>query len=317
MVAVGYTVVPLRSDEKVSANRAALNAHETHASASMLGQFRTSISSWLWLRTDLYLHNGVEMRQLTESERKRGKSGVGGDEHGPDGLHDDSTIVTVVPSKEHDFRGWIGDVERAKSAYKDMTNHGHNDPKDSLPLFRLMTWIDPSFEPGWVTGATIIAREKSDSSFDKAVNFLQEGLKHNAKSVSLNAELGRFYASRKKDFRKALDYLHVAMDTYAKATNKNPEDDTDALWAYRWGALSYRELNQGDFRQRVAYQGLQFFKDDPVLSRLYMEPPFILSMERVEEWRNQAINEALGKSDTSHDSHDHEDHDHNHDHHDH
>src|SRR5688500_7510109 len=61
---------------------AGLDAHETNASASLLGQFRSSASAWLWLRTDLYLHNGVEMRPMTEWEKKSGVQNHGAAEDG-------------------------------------------------------------------------------------------------------------------------------------------------------------------------------------------------------------------------------------------
>src|SRR5579864_179950 len=70
MAGGGYAVSDLQPLVSPRASdMAGLQAHETHASASLLGQFRTSFSSWLWFRTDLYLHNGVEMRQMTDDEK--------------------------------------------------------------------------------------------------------------------------------------------------------------------------------------------------------------------------------------------------------
>ena len=154
---------------------AGLEAHETHASASLLGQFRTSASSMLWLRTDLYLHNGVEMRPLTDQEVSEGKKGVGGAKDGHEAIVNDDAIVTVVPSAQQDFRGVFGDVERAVNAYRDMRGHEHRDPVQALPLFRLMTWLDPQFVTAWVTGATIIARDRSSEGTTRALSFLAEG----------------------------------------------------------------------------------------------------------------------------------------------
>ncbi len=82
-VASGFTVSDVREEAKPKGRYAGLEAHETHASASLLGQFRTSVSGWLWLRTDLYLHNGVAMRPLTDQEIASGRTGVGSsDNHG-------------------------------------------------------------------------------------------------------------------------------------------------------------------------------------------------------------------------------------------
>ena len=212
LVGSGFFASRLTDDLALPKSHAGLNAHETHASATLLGQFRTSVSSWLWLRTDLYLHNGVEMRQLTEAERKRGKAGVGNSEAGQDALHDDFSIVTVIPGKERDFRGFFGDMERATKTYKRMEGHTHAEPKSALPLFRLMTWLDPQFIPGWTTGATILGRERTEDAVQKGITLLKEGLEHNPNSPSVLSELGRFYASKQRDFAKAVPYLRRAVD---------------------------------------------------------------------------------------------------------
>src|SRR5262245_38227364 len=56
----GYVAGNLKSYTEAPVVPAGLDAHETNAAASVIGQFRTTTTGWLWLRTDLYLHNGVE-----------------------------------------------------------------------------------------------------------------------------------------------------------------------------------------------------------------------------------------------------------------
>lgn len=277
LVGSGLFASTLRDHVEVPKNHAGLNAHETHASATLLGQFRTSISSWLWLRTDLYLHNGVEMRQLTTAERERGHTGVGNSEEGQDALHDDSSIVTVVPDAERDFRGIFGDIERATKAYQRMEGHAHNDPKSALPLFRLMTWLDPQFIPGWVTGATVLGRERTDEALDKGIELLKEGLEENPYSPSILSELGRFYASKKRDFARALPYLHRATDLPIKAGQLDEVEADGLLSAYRWQCIVYRELRRFDDMHSTARRGLELFPDDPVLLRSSTDAPYILS----------------------------------------
>lgn len=313
MVGSGFAVIPLGNTMKVeSTDRAGLNAHETHASASLLGQFRTSLSSWLWLRTDLYLHNGVEMRTLSKQELASGKKGVGGSETGEDRLHDDTIIVTVIPDKSRDFRGWMGDVERATKAYKDMTNHGHNDPETALPLFRLMTWADPQFTPGWLTGATVMGRRKTDEGFDKAIAFLKEGLEKNPNNVGILGELGRFYAGKKKDFTKAIPYLERAIALpLPKAVDEEWAEHYAS--AFRWAALSYRETGQFEKQRATAAHGLRLMPDDPVLVRMLGEPPYILTPEAQDEWLREQVEKTDPADEDEHHHHDH-DHDHDHDH---
>lgn len=246
-----------------------LDVHESHASASLLGQFRTSISSWLWLRTDLYLHNGVEMRLLSDAEKAAGKRGVGGTYGGHEALHDDNAIVTVVPSAERDFRGVLGDVERAVNAFRDMKGHEHRDPAQSLPLFRLMTWFDPQFVTAWVTGATVIARDRSEKGTRLAIDFLKEAETHNPVSVAIPTEIGRLLLSRRKDLAGARGYLETAMSRGFQRTSQLNEIEKDGLvLASRLLALVYRDQGETDLMRRHLYASVKLFPKDEMLVRL-------------------------------------------------
>ncbi|HRI44167.1 MAG TPA: hypothetical protein PLL78_03390 [Fimbriimonadaceae bacterium] len=272
-IATGWTATGWQTTLATTGQPAGLDAHESHASASLLGQFRTTFSGWLWLRTDLYLHNGVEMRRLTEQEvagDHRGSSSIDNHDHA---LHDDSLITTVIPSAEQDFRGIFGDIERATSAYKDMTQHTHNDPVSALPLFRLMTWVDPSFLPGWTTGAAIIARDRSDRSLEKALGLLREGLAKNPRSIALDGEIGYLLAARRRDFRQAVHHLDRArIQSLERAALS--DDEFEALpQIYRWLSLSYRERGMLAEMYAVLREGVERFPEDAVLQRLLESPP--------------------------------------------
>lgn len=252
---------------------AGLEAHETNAGASLLGQFRTNISSWLWLRTDLYLHNGVEMRVLSDSEIRAGQQGVGTSDK--DHWEAESKLVTVIPTKERDFRGVFGDIERATNAFKDMKGHDHNEPQKALPLFRLMTWLDPQFIPGWTVGANLIGRETEDG-FERAVKHLREGLNANPENVEIIGDLGRLYAgSKKHDFATALTYFEPIVRREHDLT-KLTEDEADALQdAFRWTAMCYRETGRREDQVNCARYGLMFFAEDGVLKRLSHVPSLL------------------------------------------
>lgn len=257
---------------------AGLEAHETNAGASLLGQFRTNFSSWLWLRTDLYLHNGVEMRVLSDSEMKAGQSGVGtGDKKHWD---DESKLVTVIPPKERDFRGIFGDIERATSAFKEMKGHDHNEPQKALPLFRLMTWLDPRFIPGWTIGANVLGREKN-GGFDRAVAHLQEGLASNPGNVEIMGDLGVLFAgSDKREFATALTYFEPIVRKKHDLTKLSEEEADALLSAFRWTAMCYRETGRREDQVNCARYGLMFFKDDQVLERLSHVPSLLVNPNR-------------------------------------
>ncbi len=244
-----------------------LDVHESNGSVSLLGQFRTSVTSWLWLRTDLYLHNGVEMRPLTDGEVRNGRTGVGSADHQELAAIDADKLVTVIPAKSEDFRGILGDLERATRAYKDMAMHTHNDPETAFPLFRLMTWIDPNFVPGWTSGASLIARKSTRRAIVQSLEFLQVGLQYNPASIPILVQLGSLNAGRLRRFDVALRYLQKATEVGQKP--RLTEDDNESLVdGYRWLALIYREQHEPELLAHVLREGLKRFPDDRVLMRL-------------------------------------------------
>ena len=269
---MGASTGSIRNEVNPPIKLVGLEAHDSHAAASILGQFRTSASSWLYLHADLYLHNGVEMRPLTDDEIKRGRRGVGGNSN-EQKIHDDSKIVTVVPSAKDDFRGIFGDVERTTSSYKDMTGHGHNKPTASLPLFRLMTLLDPQFVQGWTTGSYIMLWDKNEEGFEKALAFLQEGLKHNPKSIDILTEIAASYLKERngvRDFKTAIPYLRTARTVAAENFGHLSEDEREAtLKNYRRLAVSLREMNLIGEERSVVIEGLKLFPDDVPLGRFW------------------------------------------------
>ncbi|MBL8060978.1 MAG: hypothetical protein JNK63_09725 [Chthonomonas sp.] len=260
-IASGFVAPAVEPEVRPKAEASGLHAHETHASASLLGQFRTSITSWLWLRTDLYLHNGVEMRPLTDQELEVGQQGVTSAES----LHKEG--LTVVPAAERDFRGTLGDIERATRAYKNMEGHSHSSPLMALPLYRLMTWIEPTFEEGWRTGGAVLAMGTDPHQHELAIDFLMEGLKANPKSLMILNQIGFTLAVKKKDYGKAIPIFEQARNIGLHTKVMNEADQESFRDVYRWLTLLYRETNQPEKQQMVATEGLKIFPDDVVLSK--------------------------------------------------
>jgi hypothetical protein len=266
---MGVTVADYRMELNPPVRMEGLDAHDAAASMSLLGQFRTSVSSWLFLRADMYLHNGVEMRTLTKAELARGKKGVGGTDDGHEKLHDDSKIVTVIPPAERDFRGVFGTIERAVSSYKDMKGHDHNDPKDAMPLFRLMTWIDPYFQQGWTVGGMILARDRSPKGTELALNYLKEGLTHNPKSIDILTQIGFYKIRRQNRLAEGVEFMERATRVGLPAFERLSEPEREALvQAYRWKGLCFRELSRAGELRKAMQEGLSIFPDDPILRRL-------------------------------------------------
>lgn len=251
-----------------------LEAQDTHAAASLLGQFRTSISAFLYLRADLYVHGGVEMRPLTNQEEQRGRTA---DKQATDEavkLDGDASIVTVIPAERDDFRGIFGDVERRVASYKDMVGHHHQSPTQTLPLFRLMTWIDPQFIEAWTSAGHIILWEDKNESAALAISFLQRGLDQNPESIDLMTEIAYCYLKDKSEtekptdkYAKALPYLvqakKVGLHYFKDLSTKEKEALEDN---YRKLCICYRELSQFDEMRENAAEGLKLFGQDASLA---------------------------------------------------
>jgi hypothetical protein len=245
---------------------AGVEAHETHASASLLGQFRTSAATWLYLHADLYLHNGVEMRPLTGVELRTGERGqtAGSSDLG---AGEGSGETTVIPSADKDFRGWIGDLERACGAYKDMRGHRHNPPETAMPLFQLMTTIDPTFIPGWTMGAMIIAR-KPKTGAEAAIKFLKRGVAENPDEFRLRYETGFYLAAHDRELAEALPWLEAARRLGSGRKDLSLDESESLQDDYRWLALCYRNLGNHAQQWAIAKEGIARFPSDPVLLRL-------------------------------------------------
>lgn len=253
-----------------------LEAQDSHAAASLVGQFRTSVSASMFLRADLYLHNGVEMRPLSDAERRDGRTGMDTSEPKEEQLHDESGIVTVVPERERDFRGVLGDVERAVSAYKDMHGHRHNDPEATLPLFRLMTELDPQFVPGWTNGAMILARDRTPAGMNRALAFLKQGNANNPESPEILGAIGKLYLTHTgqtdasgheiRDLAAARPWYHRANRiAEANASHLTEPEQEAALENARFAAMLERDAGDRAAFADALRRGLRLFPEDRIL----------------------------------------------------
>ena len=235
------------------------------ASASLFGQFRSSMADFLWLKADKYLHSGVDLRGLTPLEREARNADRVTSARGEGGnrVHrGDET--TVVPSSERDWRGFYGNIEREVQPYKNMEGHSHRDPKEALPLFRLMTWSNPHFIPGYVTGAAMIARDHS--KFREAAAFLLEGERNNPDSIEIGNALGMIYTSRLHEYASARPFLRKAIEVGAARDRQTFSEDEDEAYenAYRWTVLNLRESGDLVAARQAAVAGLKLFPQDVV-----------------------------------------------------
>ncbi len=269
--AVSNKVTPLLADTTSGMSQAQQEKIEKIASASLFGQFRSSMSDFLWLKVDKYVHNGVDLRATTPEEKAAATADAVGAAH-DDGNreHKAGEETTVVPSRASDWRGKFGDVERAIQPYQDMAHHEHHDPKEALPLFRLMTLSNPHFIPGYTVGAAMIARDKT--KLNEAQAFLNEGLKNNPQSIEIEDALGSLLTQKRRDYAAAMPHLQHAITLGMARDFKTLTDDESEAFqnSFRWTVLNRREAGDQRTALKVAKAGLSYFPNDPVC-RHYLE----------------------------------------------
>src|SRR5207244_6715849 len=113
--------------------------------------------------------------------------------------------------------------ERDVKPYNDMSHHTHRDPKEALPLFRLMTWSNPHFVQGYATGAVMIAT--TEKAIAAALTFIQEGETNNPESIEIQATFAYLltrgsYLAGRKDYTGAIRHAERGI---AIARQRDPQ----------------------------------------------------------------------------------------------
>lgn len=229
------------------------DVYDKEIGASIVGEFRSSLAEYLFVKADEYMHRGVIKRKSTDAEANAGAWQVVGGEVELD--KQDAGQVSMIPEPPRDPRGVWGYIERDTKPWEDVRHHGH-EPLEALPLYRLMTWADPTFIDGYDAGALAIDASSVSNSSNRAYNFLAEGVRNNPKSYLLHKDLGeyllRFHRSSDADrqFEEAIRCLP-----------KGPAPDrTEQLWQEL--VQSCRTAGFKEKEIRFARQGLTLYPDD-------------------------------------------------------
>ena len=258
---------------------------------------RRLIAQLLWGRAHAVLHAGVEERDARAGEAQTRKNEFHGhDDHadkadphdhaGHDhAAHDSHEAhyegdghseeehaghVLVIPPKHEDFRGVLGDLERAVKPYLAADGKPYSkDPDQAIPLYRLMTMADPHFVQAYTVGAAFIARGGAHA--DQGLAFLREGERNNPDSFEIQTEIGHFLLVYKKLPREAIVHLEKARAKIPSGRELT-DIETDAREdAYRWLTYAYRAVGDRAKVREVASEGLKVLGEDGVLERLAKE----------------------------------------------
>lgn len=226
-----------------------------HASHSMpmtlLGQFRTNLDAYLWLKTVDYLHSGITYRPFTSSERAQGMR-----EHEYDVAgfaRHECGGPTLIPSKEKDWRGLFGDLERHLQPYRPGPAR-HGDPQELIPWYRVQTLINPHDVNAYATCAFFLADFAQEP--EKALAFLQKGVENNPNSPVLYQAIGQLYFDKWKNYDEAIPYFEKAIAVGKKIQDRDESQEKAFGDAYLFLARAYREKGDLHAALRAAEEGM-------------------------------------------------------------
>jgi tetratricopeptide (TPR) repeat protein len=218
---------------------------------TLLGQFRTNLDAYLWLKTEEYLHGGVSYRPYTEKEREQGMRET---EANVGGLAEHSDGPTVIPSKEEDWRGIFGDFERNLQPYRPGPAR-HGDPEELIPWYRVQTIINPLDVNAYVTCAFFMgdfARKP-----EEALAFLEEGARNNPRSPEIQEAIGQLYFEKWKNYDKAIPHLRDAIALGKQIPKRDDRQEKAFGDAYLFLAKAYREKGELNTALQTADEGVK------------------------------------------------------------
>jgi hypothetical protein len=237
------------------------------ASGSLFGELRGGLADYLWLKADRILHDGVDMRGLTRAEQRNDRRWRASHAAGEDAGNRShvSGETTVVPNREADRRGILGELERQVKPYTDMRHHHHRDTRDTMSFFRLMTWANPHFIPGWVVGANILMGACGRPK--EALAFLSEGEKQNPESLEIQEEIGRYLMYRFHDWDGAEQRFQRAVALGAAKGTLTADEQQGWEDAHRWLFIRYHRSGRRREARAIALVGAQRFRDSGYFQR--------------------------------------------------
>ena len=110
-----------------------------------------------------------------------------------------------------------------------------------LPLFRMVTLLDPHFIQAYDTGAFNLVVDLK--KVDEGLAFLREGIRNNPDSFELNWEYG-FLMYYEKKYEEALPYLLKAYENRDKTVTNIYDDNMKIVWINSRIINCYEELGQ-------------------------------------------------------------------------
>lgn len=231
-------------------------ARNSSAFAIMLGEFRTSLSDMIFIKTERYLDRGVGYEPHTDSREMASAEGAqsenqedhAGHDHGHDHDHDhghegEEPARTLIKSADDDFRGFIGHLQREVKPWRP-ADAPHNHVEGSamsevLPWYRLATLSNPHDVRNYYIGAWWLKTLRTDEQREEAIKFLNEGIEANPGAYELFLMKGFVLEEQ----GKKLDARDAFRKSAELGIKRRPPGGADAGTDPSWDMTNDEQLN--------------------------------------------------------------------------
>jgi len=247
-------------------------------------EIRTSISDITWLKTEEYMHDGIQHIHLEEDEEAH----EGEDRH----EHEEHVISSeeqgkmfsltdeercehsksLIPSSEIDFRGILGDIERWTQPYSGEHVHSKN-PEEILPWLRVTVLSNPHHIRAHRGIAFFLAEYLAKP--EVAIDSVHDALKLNPNQPQLLMVLGRLHFYSQKNRGAARKKFEEVIDLWENREQDDEWNDHDSFAVEQcYIHAAYCCKLSGDLNGAISYcrKGLESFPDStfigPYLAKL-------------------------------------------------
>ena len=227
----------------------------------MFGEFKNYFSYMSYIKADIYYHGGIY--HFHKEEEDSGGCLKKETEHVHEDTHvreDEKAHGKIRPSLNI-----LLDIANAAQ----ITEHRHisgKEAKEIVPWIYYAVRLNPHNEMAYAVGGFWLAVKLKKP--DEAIRFLKEGLKNNPQSLEICHTLGQIYLLRKKDYKKARDYLETAKEL----GRKQNADRFEKRKVYTFLAEAYKRLGEKEKSAVLYKELLNLFPGDKSIEKRIAEP---------------------------------------------
>jgi len=268
--------------------------------AKILGSVRASLSDFIWVKIELSQHQGVNYFEkstdgnyVREDQRsnQKGENKVPGQpklehppgdghEHGHSHDHKEEQshdgAKTVIPRPEDDFRGFIGDIDRAVHPWTDNQHPWHPGETEVLPWYRILTKVNPHHVRAYLVASWNL---KNSDNMKESESFLLEGIENNPDAYTLYEMMVRILL-KNGEHEKAITYAIQGRDIALKYRPAGGElselwtasDEEDFRFLVRHPVfIALRHLDNPERAKLALREALPLIPKDHPLNRIARE----------------------------------------------